>query len=88
MHAVRRELPHAQAEAAGLPPIEVPIPYPCSNADYERRRRALIECLHGFTDLCRARDTEQKTAGSRQHEQADDFILCGVLWRRAACRLG
>jgi len=47
MHAVRRELLHAQAEAAGLPLIEVPIPYPCSNADYEARMRALLEQLRG-----------------------------------------
>ena len=47
MHAVRQELLHAQAEAAGLPLIEVPIPYPCSNADYESRMRALIERLRG-----------------------------------------
>ena len=36
MHAVRRELLQQQAQAAGLPLFEVPIPYPCSNADYER----------------------------------------------------
>lgn len=47
MHAVRRELLHAQAEAAGLPLMEVQIPYPCSNADYESRMRALIERLQG-----------------------------------------
>jgi diphthamide synthase (EF-2-diphthine--ammonia ligase) len=47
MHALRQELLHAQAEAAGLPLIEVPIPYPCSNADYESRMRALIERLQG-----------------------------------------
>lgn len=47
MHAVRQELLHAQAEAAGLPLIEVPIPHPCSNADYESRMRALIERLRG-----------------------------------------
>jgi diphthamide synthase (EF-2-diphthine--ammonia ligase) len=47
MHAVRQELLHAQAEAAGLPLIEVPIPHPCSNADYETRMRALIERLRG-----------------------------------------
>jgi len=45
MHAVRQELLQAQAEAAGLPLIEVPIPYPCSNAEYESRMRALIERL-------------------------------------------
>ncbi len=36
MHGVRRALLHAQAAAAGLPLIEIPIPYPCSNEDYER----------------------------------------------------
>jgi uncharacterized protein (TIGR00290 family) len=35
MHAVRRELLQAQADALGLPLIEVPIPYPCSNEVYE-----------------------------------------------------
>ncbi len=36
MHAVRRELVEAQATAAGLPLISVPLPWPCSNDDYER----------------------------------------------------
>ncbi|RTL61725.1 MAG: adenine nucleotide alpha hydrolase [Hyphomicrobiales bacterium] len=36
MHAVRQELVTAQAASAGLPLEEIPIPYPCSNADYER----------------------------------------------------
>ena len=36
MHAVRRELVEAQADAARLPLIAVPLPWPCSNADYER----------------------------------------------------
>ena len=35
MHAVRRELLVAQAHAAGLQLYEVPIPSPCSNAQYE-----------------------------------------------------
>jgi uncharacterized protein (TIGR00290 family) len=35
MHAVRRELLQAQADAVGLPLIEVPIPYPCPNDVYE-----------------------------------------------------
>jgi len=35
MHAVRRRLLEAQAEAAGLPVIVVPIPYPCPNEIYE-----------------------------------------------------
>jgi uncharacterized protein (TIGR00290 family) len=36
MHAVRRPLLEAQAEAAGLPLQVVPIPWPCSNQEYER----------------------------------------------------
>ncbi|PWB79979.1 MAG: ATP-binding protein [Candidatus Methylomirabilota bacterium] len=44
MHAVRRELVEAQARAAGLPLIEVPLPWPCSNAAYEEAMgRALAE---------------------------------------------
>lgn len=35
MHAVRVDLLRAQAEAAGLPLWEVPIPSPCSNEAYE-----------------------------------------------------
>jgi uncharacterized protein (TIGR00290 family) len=36
MHSTRRELAELQARAAGLPLIAVPLPWPCSNADYER----------------------------------------------------
>lgn len=43
MHAVRRELLEAQAAAAGLPLWTVPLPWPCSNQDYE--------CA--MSDLCR-----------------------------------
>ena len=35
MHAVRRPLVEAQARAAGLPLLPVPLPWPCSNAQYE-----------------------------------------------------
>jgi uncharacterized protein (TIGR00290 family) len=35
MHGTRFELLEAQAEAAGLPLIAVPLPWPCSNTDYE-----------------------------------------------------
>jgi uncharacterized protein (TIGR00290 family) len=35
MHAVRRALLQAQAEAAGLPLLLVPIPHPCPNEAYE-----------------------------------------------------
>jgi len=36
MHAVRRSLVEAQAKAAGIPLWDVDLPWPCSNADYER----------------------------------------------------
>jgi uncharacterized protein (TIGR00290 family) len=39
MHAVRRELVEAQARAAGLPLWAVPLPWPCSNAEYEAAMR-------------------------------------------------
>jgi uncharacterized protein (TIGR00290 family) len=35
MHAVRRELVERQAAAAGLPLWPVPLPWPCSNEQYE-----------------------------------------------------
>ncbi|MBE7491136.1 MAG: adenine nucleotide alpha hydrolase [Planctomycetes bacterium] len=37
MHAVRRELLRAQADAAGLPLHEVELPWPCSNEIYEQQ---------------------------------------------------
>jgi uncharacterized protein (TIGR00290 family) len=43
MHAVRRELLRLQARAAGLPLIEVDLPYPCSNDEYEARMPAFVE---------------------------------------------
>lgn len=36
MHAVRRELVERQAAAVGLPLWAVPLPWPCSNEQYER----------------------------------------------------
>jgi uncharacterized protein (TIGR00290 family) len=43
MHAVRRALVEAQAERVGLPLWAVELPYPCSNAEYEDRMRAVCE---------------------------------------------
>lgn len=39
MHGTRRSVLEAQAKAAGLPLWDVPLPWPCSNADYEARMR-------------------------------------------------
>jgi uncharacterized protein (TIGR00290 family) len=43
MHAVRRTLLERQCEAAGLPLWAIPIPWPCSNQEYESR----------MSDVCR-----------------------------------
>jgi len=41
MHAVRRELLELQAKSVGLPLWTVPLPWPCSNEEYEVRMRDL-----------------------------------------------
>jgi uncharacterized protein (TIGR00290 family) len=43
MHAVRRCLLEAQAEAAGLPLVPVLIPSPCSNAQYEQAMGTAVD---------------------------------------------
>jgi uncharacterized protein (TIGR00290 family) len=53
MHAVRRTLLTAQAEAAGLPLYAVDLPWPCSNQDYESRMGTIVSRLEadGFTHM-------------------------------------
>ena len=53
MHGVRRTLVEAQSEAVGVPLWKVPLPWPCTNEDYESRmaeacRRAVAE---GFDSI-------------------------------------
>jgi len=43
MHAVRRALVETQAERTGLALWAVDLPWPCSNADYEERMRAVCD---------------------------------------------
>ncbi len=43
MHGTRRALVEMQAEAAGLPLIAAPLPWPCSNADYERAMKQVCD---------------------------------------------
>jgi uncharacterized protein (TIGR00290 family) len=58
MHGVRRTLLEAQAHATGIPLWDVDLPWPCSNADYERIMKdacnaavqAGVECV-AFGDL-------------------------------------
>jgi uncharacterized protein (TIGR00290 family) len=42
MHAVRRPLVAAQADAAGLPLLAVPLPWPCTNEAYLERMTAAV----------------------------------------------
>ena len=53
MHAVRRALLEAQADAVGLPLYAIDIPWPCSNADYERCMGAAVQrvAADGFTHV-------------------------------------
>jgi uncharacterized protein (TIGR00290 family) len=53
MHGVRRALVEAQAEAAGLPLWQVPIPHPCSNDIYEAQMREACAraVAEGFTHV-------------------------------------
>ncbi|MGC9293334.1 MAG: ATP-binding protein [Acidobacteriaceae bacterium] len=43
IHGFREELLDLQAAAAGLPVWKVPLPWPCSNADYEGRMKGVCE---------------------------------------------
>ncbi len=53
MHAVRRELLQAQADAAALPLHVVPLPWPCSNAHYEAIMQTAVAgfVTGGFTHV-------------------------------------
>jgi uncharacterized protein (TIGR00290 family) len=43
MHGTRRELVEMQADAAGVPLIKVPLPWPCSNVDYEAAMKQVCD---------------------------------------------
>jgi uncharacterized protein (TIGR00290 family) len=53
MHAVRRRLVEAQAESAGIPLRTIPLPWPCTNEEYERRMSAAVSQAvdEGFTHV-------------------------------------
>ena len=53
MHAVRRELLETQARAAGLPLHVLPLPWPCSNEQYEAIMAAAVRgfVADGFTHV-------------------------------------
>ena len=53
MHAVRRHLVEAQASAVGVPLRTVPLPWPCTNEEYEKRMSAAVAQAveEGFTHV-------------------------------------
>ena len=53
MHAVRRRMLEQQADAAGVPLRTIPLPWPCTNEEYETRMRAAVEqaVAEGFTHV-------------------------------------
>jgi uncharacterized protein (TIGR00290 family) len=53
MHGVRHSVLRAQADAARLPLITVPLPHPCSNEIYEQRMSAAVKdaLAQGFTHV-------------------------------------
>jgi len=79
MHAVRRALLEAQAEAAGVPLVVVPIPSPCPNETYEAamaaavadaRARGITGIAFGdlyLEDIRRYRERQMSGTGLRLH---------------------
>jgi uncharacterized protein (TIGR00290 family) len=53
MHGVREEILRAQADAAGLPLLTIPLPWPCTNEIYEARLRQAVDraVADGFTHV-------------------------------------
>ena len=53
MHGVRMDIAEAQAAAAGLPLRTIPLPFPCSNEDYERQLASAVTAAldEGFTHV-------------------------------------
>lgn len=53
MHGVREAIVRAQGEAAGLPLITIPLPWPCTNEIYEARLRVAVDraVADGFTHV-------------------------------------
>lgn len=68
MHGTRNALLRAQAHAAGLPLIEVPLPFPCSNAEYEARMAAAM-------DKVKALDVSHMVFGDLFLEDVRDYRI-------------
>ena len=94
MHAVRRRLVEAQAQAAGIPLWDVDLPWPCSNADYERIMKEKckaavesgIECVAFgdlfLTDIRAYREKQLENSGLQPI-----FPVWGMPTRELACSM-
>ena len=69
MHAVRRNLLEIQAIAAGLPLLTVPIPWPCSDLEYEARFEA---------QLTQAREQYEINYWAKEFGVSPDELLSAV----------
>ena len=85
MHAVPTPLLERQAAAAGAPLWKVPIPYPCSNADYEAAMRALVERARaaGVTQMAFGDLFLEDVRAYRERQLADTGLApIFPLWQR------
>ncbi|HUU35616.1 MAG TPA: hypothetical protein VMW48_16235 [Vicinamibacterales bacterium] len=87
MHGVPRDVLEAQAQAAGLPLHVVPLPWPCSNEEYERRIGAAVTGMvaAGFTHVAFG----DLFLENVRHYREDRLAGSGLaplfpLWRRAS----
>jgi uncharacterized protein (TIGR00290 family) len=73
MHGVRHELVQSQAAAIGLPIWIVPLPWPCSNAEYESRTREFFETARrqGVTAVAFGDLFLRDIRGYRERQMAD-----------------
>lgn len=90
MHGVREEVLRAQLDAAGLIPLLVPIPYPCSNDIYETRMAGALAAAIGsgvthviFGDLF----LEDIRAYREQKLASAGLVPVFPLWRRPTAEL-
>ncbi len=85
MHAVRRVLLEAQARAAGLPLRIIPLPWPCSNTDYERiMARIWIEATQSGVEAIAFGDLFLEDVRQYRLNQLQDTGLEAIfpLWHR------
>ena len=54
IQATPRRVLHRQAKMLGLPLYEIPIPYPCSNAEYEDAMRTFLDQIRALPNEARA----------------------------------